>query len=109
MKRTRGVRTIAVQRIDRLLALAAEEAKKGKEKRSDRYVQLARNVGMRHRVRIPSDLRMWLCKGCHSFLIPGKSARVRLRKGYIMTTCLKCGMQMRRPYKAPRPPSRRGN
>ena len=107
MKRKRGVKYIALQRIERLLELAAVEAKKGKEKRSDRYVQLARKIGMRHRVRLPSDLKMWICKDCYSFLIPGKNARVRLRGEYITTTCLRCERQMRRPYKSPRPPSPR--
>lgn len=102
MKRTRAVRNIAAQRIQRLLELAEAEVKKGNETRSDRYVQLARKIGMRYRVRIPPDLKIAICKGCHSLLIPGKSARVRLRGDYITTTCLKCGMMMRRPYKAPR-------
>ncbi|MEA1997785.1 MAG: ribonuclease P, partial [Euryarchaeota archaeon] len=75
--------------------------------RSDRYVQLARLIGMRYRVRIPSQLKMRICKGCYTYLIPGKNARVRLRGEYITTTCLKCGQQMRRPYKAPRAPSPR--
>lgn len=98
---------IALQRIERLLELAVRDAKVGKEKRSERYVDLARKMGMRHRVRIPPDLKRRICKGCHGILIPGRNARVRLRGDYIATTCLRCGRQMRQPYKAGHPPSPR--
>ena len=108
MKRRRRRREdIAVQRIERLFELAEEEARAGVEKRSSRYLQLARAIGMRYRVRIPRHLKMRSCKGCYALLIPGKTARVRLREEYITTTCLRCGKQMRRPYKVPRAPSPR--
>jgi len=96
-----------VQRIERLFELAEAAAKEDQDLRSDRYVQLARTIGMRYRVRIPRKLKIQLCKGCYALLIPGKNTRVRLREEYITTTCLRCGMEMRRPYKAPRAPSSR--
>ncbi len=111
MKRRRGrAEDIALQRIKRLFELAEADARKTDTKernRSDRYVQLAREIGMRYRVRIPSHLKMRICEGCYTFLVPGKNARVRLRGDYITTTCLRCGKQMRRPYKASRAPSPR--
>jgi|GEM_PF-164143 len=109
-RRRKRIEDIALQRIERLFELAEVEARKtdAKERsRSDRYVQLAREIGMRYRVRIPSHLKMRFCNGCYAFLIPGENARVRLRSDYITTTCLRCGKQMRRPYKAPRAPSPR--
>ncbi|NMX21737.1 ribonuclease P [ANME-1 cluster archaeon GoMg4] len=105
MKRRRKIEDIAVQRIERLFELAEAEAKEGVEQRSKRYIQLARAIGMRYRVRIPKHLKMRLCKGCYSFLIPGKTARFRLRGEYMTTTCLRCGQHMRCPYKAQRAPS----
>jgi ribonuclease P protein subunit RPR2 len=97
------IEDIALQRIERLFELAEADAKenkiKGRSRRSDRYVQLARKIGMRYRVQIPHHLKMRICKGCYAFLVPGENARVRLRGDYITTTCLKCGKQMRRPYK----------
>jgi ribonuclease P protein subunit RPR2 len=98
-----------VQRIERLFELAEAEAIHEREQRSKRYIQLARAIGMRYRVRIPKHLKMRLCKGCYSFLIPGKNARVRLRGEYMTTTCLRCGQHMRRLYKAQRAPSARGS
>lgn len=107
MRRKRRTEDLAVQRIERLFALAEAEARKQREQRSTRYLQLARAIGMRYRVRIPGHLKIRLCKDCYSLLIPGKTARVRLRGAYMTTTCLQCGKQMRRPYKTPRAPSPR--
>ncbi|RZN39059.1 MAG: ribonuclease P [Methanophagales archaeon ANME-1-THS] len=107
MKGKRRREDIAVQRIERLFELAQAAEKEDQDQRSKRYIQLARTIGMRYRVRIPRQLKMQLCKGCYALLIPGKTARVRLRGEYIATTCLRCGMIMRRPYKAPRAPSSR--
>ena len=107
MRQKRQIADLAAERIERLFELAEMAAKAGQEQRSDRYVQLARAIGMRYRVRIPQHLKMWLCKRCHRLLIPGKTARIRLRGEYITTTCLRCGEQMRRPYKTPRAPSSR--
>lgn len=102
MKGKRKREDIAVQRIERLFELAQAAAREDRDERSARYTQLARIIGMRYRVRIPRPLKVWLCKGCYALLIPGKTARVRLRGEYIATTCLRCGRIMRRPYKAPR-------
>ncbi|MBA5941769.1 MAG: ribonuclease P [Methanophagales archaeon] len=113
MKRRRRIADIAVQRIDRLFALAEAEARAQvrdsdddrREQRCDRYIHLARVIGMRYRVRIPGHLKIRICKRCYALLIPGRNARVRLRGEYITATCLRCGKQMRRPYKAARAPS----
>ena len=102
MKRKRKIEDLAVQRIERLFELAEAAAQDEQEQRCKRYIQLARAIGMRYRVRIPKQLKMRLCKQCYALLIPGKTARVRLRGEYMTTTCLQCGEQMRRPYKAHR-------
>ncbi|HEC57643.1 MAG TPA: ribonuclease P [Candidatus Syntrophoarchaeum butanivorans] len=90
------IREIAKERIIRLFELAEDCPE-----RSRRYLQLAKRIGMRYRVRIPPDLKRRMCKGCAVLLIPGRNARVRLhrRRGYITTTCLECGRVMRVPYK----------
>ncbi|MHC1567063.1 MAG: ribonuclease P protein component 4 [Candidatus Syntropharchaeia archaeon] len=93
MRKKDLVKKIALQRIERLFELAEES-----EEYCDRYVELARKIGMRYRVRIPKHLKMRICKHCYSFLVPGRNARVRLRGDYIATTCLKCNKVMRRPY-----------
>ena len=94
MKRRRRVEDLAVQRIERLFELAEAEARDEREQRSKRYIELARAIGMRYRVRIPKLRKMRLCKRCYALLIPEKTARIRLRKEYMTTTCLQCGEQM---------------
>ncbi len=92
------IKDLAVQRINRLFELADQEFEEN-PKRSDRYVLLARRIGMRFRVRFPKTLKRRMCKHCRSYLVPGSSARVRLRGRYITVTCLRCNKQMRYPYK----------
>lgn len=93
------IKDLAVQRIDRLFDLADDEFEQN-PKRSDRYVSLARQIGMRFRIRFPKTLKRRMCKHCHSYLVPGSSSRVRLRGRYITVTCLRCNKQMRYPYKS---------
>jgi len=88
---------MAYERILRLFELADMEFRKHPE-RSDRYVQLARRIGMRYRVRMPPELKHRICRHCHSYLVQGATARTRLQGTHISTTCLACGKQMRRPY-----------
>lgn len=89
-------REIAQERIERLFQLAAQEQNKHPE-RSDRYVQLAWQISTRMRVRMPRHLKMLFCKGCRCYL-PAWGSRVRLREKVLITTCLRCGRQTRRPY-----------
>ena len=91
------IKDLAIQRIERLFKLAGDEYGEHPE-RSDRYVLLARRIGMRYRVSLPRELKRKLCKNCQSYLVPGSNSRVRLRGNYVVMTCLKCGNQMRYPY-----------
>ena len=45
----------------------------------------------RNRLPLPITQRHWICRGCTAILIPGVSARVRIRDGQRITTCLDCG------------------
>ena len=45
----------------------------------------------RNRLPLPQSQRHWICRSCTSILIPGISARVRIRDGQRTTTCLDCG------------------
>lgn len=90
-------RELARERIERLFLLAEEEHLRRPD-RSDRYVAIARRMGMRMRVRIPRRLKRRVCKGCRCYLSPGRT-RVRLRDGIMTVTCAECGEQMRYPYR----------
>jgi len=88
---------MAYQRIIRLFELARMEFKKNPGY-SNRYVQLARKIGMRYRVRMPQGLKRQICKHCHAYLVQGVTARTRLKGTHIITTCISCGKQMRLSY-----------
>lgn len=78
---------IARGRIKKLLALAREMLDED-EKLSKRYVELARKLAKRHRVKLGSKL---FCKECGVIFIPGKTLKVRVSKGVPIYVCLKCG------------------
>jgi ribonuclease P protein subunit RPR2 len=101
---------VARERIQILLAQARKMVEKDKDL-SRRYVDLARRISERTKVRIPGELKRYLCKECGIALVPGINARVRLhaRNTGIVITCLECGSMKRFPVtrrtgtKMPRP------
>ena len=87
-------RRIARERIEILFAHAIGFARSHGEW-SDRCVALARRIAMRHRVRIPRHLRRRYCRRCGAFLTPGVNLRVRIHRGKVVATCLRCRRQRR--------------
>ncbi|HEC81126.1 MAG TPA: ribonuclease P [Thermoplasmatales archaeon] len=81
---------IARQRINILFHLAEDAAKKHRFDRADRYVQLARKIGMKYLIPIPREFKHLMCKKCHRFLLPGVTGRVRVSRGKIVISCLYC-------------------
>ena len=91
------MKDIAVQRIGILLSKARETIKDDAEL-SKRYVYLARKIAMKAKVRIPRKWKLWICKKCNTYLLPGYNARVRIRENrmsHLIITCLNCGNQKR--------------
>lgn len=93
-------REIAQERIGVLFSLADSEALRGKFTLSDRYVQLARRIGMRYKVRIPKEFKGRFCKYCDCYLLPSKTSQVRTNPLHhrVEVLCLKCGRRMFFPY-----------
>lgn len=97
-KDAQRARELSRERMERLFQLAAE-AYDVHPDRCDRYVQIARRISTRMRVRMPRHLKALFCRHCGSYL-PASETRVRLREGVLTVTCLRCGRQTRRPYRA---------
>lgn len=102
-KRTRGKKSeyqikIARERIEILLNLAEKEFKKH-PKRSKRYVELARKIGMRYNVRLSKRQKRKFCKSCNTLLKPGVTSEQRTQKGTIVIKCMKCNKIYRYPFK----------
>jgi ribonuclease P protein subunit RPR2 len=96
-KRTKEMVNIAGERIDILFDLAEEEASAHNLLRANRYVELARKIGMRYNVRIPTRYRRRYCKHCHAYLLPSVSCRVRVSNGKVIYFCENCGDYLRIP------------
>ena len=82
--------------MSRLLDLSEEAVRSGRLDRARRYVDLARRIGMKTRVKMPKDRRY--CKRCLVPMMPGVNCVVRLSDHKIATTCRACGAVSRFPY-----------
>jgi len=97
-------RDLARQRIVLLYRMAVEAARRGDVGYARDLGGLAWEMYRSTRARIPRWLKRGLCRRCHAPLIPGVTARVRLRSqgrrfSYVTVTCLACGWTRRYPYK----------
>ncbi len=95
-RRSPDRKKIALERIE-LLFGQAERFFADHPEWSDRCVEHARSIAMRHRIRIPRAYRRKFCRRCHAYLVPGATARVRIHHGRVVVTCLRCGFQRRYP------------
>lgn len=100
MRKPEWQENIAKERIAILFDLAEKEFKKYPE-RSNRYVQLARKIGLRYNIRLSKELKRKFCKSCNTLLIPGLTEKVRMdsKNKTVVRRCLKCGKVYRYPYK----------
>jgi len=95
-----ATKKIARERISVLFG-QAREAFAAHPERSNRYVELARKIAMRQRVRIDRELRHQYCHHCYAFLVPGSNMRVRVHRGNVVVTCRSCNKKTR--YRVVRP------
>ena len=103
---------LAQERISDLFALAESESRRGTLTLSNRYVALARRIGMRYNVRLLPEFRELYCRGCSTYWVEGRSVRTRFRHGQRVRTCLTCGRARRvglRPARAATVPSDLGS
>ncbi len=89
---------IALERIADLFALAEREATGSSPQLPDRYVALARRIGMRYNVRLIPEFQELYCRGCSRYWVEGRTVRTRLREGVRVRTCLACGRERRVRY-----------
>lgn len=78
------------------ISILFEQAEKTKSKTlANRYVEMAKKISMKYKIRIPLELRRRFCKHCKAYLVPGKNLTVRTQNGKVVYTCLDCGKHMR--------------
>ncbi|QUC64739.1 RNase P subunit [Nitrosopumilus sp. K4] len=93
-----AVRKIALERMQILIDNAISNAVTNPEL-SERQASLARKISMRHKIRMPYDLRIVFCKKCKSFIAPGINSRIRLGRTSVKSirvTCSLCGHTYRK-------------
>ncbi len=90
--------TIARERIEILFKEAEKQAKAGNTELSNRYVQLARKIGMRYQVKIAKPLKRKFCKYCYSYLQPGLTCSQRIKDKSIIIKCFSCKKIIRYPF-----------
>ncbi len=98
---------MALGRVRHLFGLARRRLREDDPASATRSVGLARRIAMRYQTGLPKDLRGRVCRPCGAALVPGRTARVRVRSGMVRTTCLGCGNTQRRPYVAEQKARRR--
>lgn len=100
------VKRIARERIRILLDLADEVLRRD-EQLAKRYVQLAFRIAAKAHLKLSRKVKRRYCRKCKTPLIPGYTARVRVKKGCggtkVVVTCLRCGYIRRYPLKSRQP------
>ena len=93
-----AVRKIALERMQILIENAISNARIN-PKLSQRQALLARKISMRHKIRMPYELRIVFCKKCKSFIAPGINSKIRLGRSSVKSvriTCNLCGHTYRK-------------
>lgn len=96
-KKNENVIKIAKERIETLFKEAKDIYKSDKSS-ANRYVELARKIGMKYKVNIPSNFKRKFCKHCYIYLVPGDNCRVRTVRGNVVYYCLDCKNYMKIGY-----------
>ena len=77
----------------------AKAAFKDNHTLSHNLIRKARNMAMKHKIRLPSAQKRKFCKHCYKFLMPSVNCRVRVQRGKVVYYCLECKKFTRLPYK----------
>ncbi len=88
-------KAIAQEEIEKLFRLAAMAKD---PELSKRYVQIARKIAMKLKVKMPREYKRKFCRKCYSYLRPGVTCKVRVQKGKVIYRCLSCKEFMRFVY-----------
>jgi len=87
----------ALQSRDHLLSMLYDVEKNPVEHRKT-YARHLFKISRRHRLRLTREAKQVVCRKCSSLLVQGLNARVRLRNGLKIHSCLTCGHVRRTPY-----------
>ncbi len=109
MRRKELIKDLAKQRFYALVDVAFKLAREGKVELASEVGKQAFKVAKKGGYRVPRKVKRRFCRRCYVPLIPGVTARVRIKnKGYptVVVTCLNCGYIRRYPGKHEGPKGR---
>lgn len=110
-KKVKAVKDLAIQRALLLYRHAVTAVRQGNIELSKRYISIGKRLLEKTNTRKPLIYRRWVCKRCSAPLVPGLTARIRLRKNrkqiIVTKTCLLCGWVMRTPCQRKQKKSRK--
>ncbi len=89
-KKKQKVKQIAREHIDVLVEDALHEKD---DSLAAKQARQAKKIAMHLRIRLPYEIRQLYCKRCKAFIVPGRTARVRVGRAKtraVRITCLKC-------------------
>ena len=89
-RKKQKVKQIAREHIDVLVEHAVHEQD---DSLAAKQANQAKKIAMHLRIRLPYEIRQLYCKRCKAFIIPGRTARVRVGRAKtraVRITCLKC-------------------
>ena len=89
-KKKQKIKQIARERIDVLVEYALHE---NDYDLAEKQARQAKKIATHRRIRLPYEIGLY-CKRCKAFIVPGRSARVRIGRAKtraVRVTCLKCG------------------
>ncbi|HET6808658.1 MAG TPA: RNase P subunit [Nitrososphaera sp.] len=95
-RKKQKVKQIAREHIDLLVEYALHEKD---DHLAAKQARQAKKIAMHQRIRLPYEIRQLYCKRCKAFIVPGRSARVRVGRAKtkaVRITCLKCGHTYRK-------------
>jgi ribonuclease P protein subunit RPR2 len=80
---------------------AAAKSLESDPKLAERQALNARRLRLRSRVKSPYELKLFFCKKCKEFSPPPKYSTVRIRGGWLVIKCSKCGGIYRKKLRNP--------
>lgn len=66
---------------------------------AQKYVDIARKIHMRYKIKLPRVLKRKFCKHCYTYLRADTNARIRIKQGIYTVYCKSCKKFTRIPFK----------
>ena len=91
---------LVLEHIEAMMREAQKQAEKGKTEIAEKTAKFAKKLARWTGVKFPRKWRYFFCRKCKTFIIPGITARVRIRSRptpHIVVYCLRCKNYKRIP------------